>query len=311
MSAAAHIAPHEQRILDLAERKRRGVLDGEALAKLMNSGEITKAERRAIVKLASKPVVEKSPRQLLREEIKLKKQQPREKLSYEQRREKFSNVDVENEKRMEDAANFTVCLGCRKRGHFFKDCPRNTNRETNTTTIGESTANSLGAGNDKASKMQLICYNCGSTEHALRACEKPKSKDGTLPFASCFICKEKGHISRDCPNNANGIYAKGGNCHVCGSKAHLARHCPERSEEDKARWLEQQAAQAQEREDRELGPRVAGISSKEGDGGDDMYGADFETQRTDSDDDGDEERLGSKRKAKANKKGSKKHKRPS
>ena len=51
--------PHEQRILDLADRKRRGVLDGAAIAKLQRDGEITKSERRTIVKLASKPVVEK------------------------------------------------------------------------------------------------------------------------------------------------------------------------------------------------------------------------------------------------------------
>ncbi len=301
--------PHEQRILDLADRKRRGVLDGAAIAKLQRDGEITKSERRAIVKLASKPVVEKSSRQLLREEVKQKKAQPRERLTYEQRREKFTNVGTETEKRLAEAANFTVCLGCRKRGHFFKDCPKNPNSGNNATNTRGSAAIDFNASNDTAGVMQLICYNCGSTEHALRACEKPKSKDGTLPFASCFICKQKGHISRDCPSNANGIYAKGGSCHVCGSKAHLARNCPERSEEDKARWLEQQAAQAQEKEDRELGPRVAGISSKEeGGGGDALYGADTGVAGSDSDDGGENEEVGRKRKAKKDKKSSKKRK---
>lgn len=59
-----------------------------------------------------------------------------------------------------------------------------------------------------------ICFNCGSSKHALRVCPKPKQKDGSLPHARCFVCKEKGHISAHCKQNANGVYPKGGFCKV-------------------------------------------------------------------------------------------------
>ena len=74
---------------------------------------------------------------------------------------------------------------------------------------------------------------------------------------------------------------------------------------DPDRWY----AQAQEKEDRELGPRVAGISSKEeGGGGDALYGADTGVAGSDSDDGGENEEVGRKRKAKKDKKSSKKRK---
>lgn len=59
-----------------------------------------------------------------------------------------------------------------------------------------------------------ICFNCGSSKHALRACSRPRQKDGSLPHATCFVCKDKGHISAHCKQNANGIYPKGGFCKV-------------------------------------------------------------------------------------------------
>lgn len=31
---------------------------------------------------------------------------------------------------------------------------------------------------------------------------------GGTKYASCFICKERGHLSKDCPKNAHGIYPK-------------------------------------------------------------------------------------------------------
>lgn len=59
-----------------------------------------------------------------------------------------------------------------------------------------------------------ICFNCGSSKHALRVCPKPRREDGSLPHAKCFVCKEKGHISAHCKQNANGVYPKGGFCKV-------------------------------------------------------------------------------------------------
>lgn len=259
-----------RRVEELAEKKRSGELSGEDLKRMYEEGDISKAERRQVIKLASKPALEKSARQILRDEVRKKKQQPREKLSAEQRKEKYSEGDRVDHEREKNAANFVVCLGCRKRGHFLKDCPK------------------LAGGPmfDAPQQGQLVCFNCGSTEHALRACEKPSRQDGYLPFASCFLCKEKGHIARDCPNNTHGIYAKGGCCHVCGSTDHLARNCPERSEEDKAKWLREQEEQRQREEDRKLGPRIAGISTKEEEGaGGDTLGDDYAGNEVDSDDD--------------------------
>ena len=46
-----------------------------------------------------------------------------------------------------------------------------------------------------------------------------------MSLATCFVCQQQGHIARDCPKNAHGIYVSGGSCKRCGSKAHLARDC--------------------------------------------------------------------------------------
>ena len=53
-----------------------------------------------------------------------------------------------------------------------------------------------------------------------------------LPFATCFICKEKGHLSSQCEQNENGVYIKGGCCKECGSKYHLHVNCPEKKKKD-------------------------------------------------------------------------------
>lgn len=34
-----------------------------------------------------------------------------------------------------------------------------------------------------------------------------------LPYAQCFICGVQGHLSSQCPENANGLYPSGGCCH--------------------------------------------------------------------------------------------------
>lgn len=48
------------------------------------------------------------------------------------------------------------------------------------------------------------------------------------PYATCFICKEVGHISKDCPQNERGLYPNGGCCLECGSVRHLRKDCPEK-----------------------------------------------------------------------------------
>lgn len=245
-------------------------LSGKKLAEMVESGKITKTERRKIVKLSSKPIKIEQPlteRQILRNAVKEKKAQP--KLSKDDRRTKFTSfIALEKDKeRALEAANFTTCLGCRKRGHFLKDCPK-----VNKDSLADNT--------------ETFCFNCGLTGHALRHCTKPKSKDGTLPFASCFICNKKGHISKDCPENPNGLYPKGGCCHICLQKTHLVRDCPERTEEDKLNHENKRSREAQEAEDIQEGPRIGAIMSDSG-GGDDMDASYFANGDDKDDDDED------------------------
>ncbi|KAL1935368.1 hypothetical protein VTP01DRAFT_4508 [Rhizomucor pusillus] len=100
------------------------------------------------------------------------------------------------------------CLKCKQMGHSVNECPSQANGA-----VG-------------------ICYNCGSTEHALKHCKKPRNPDEPLPYAKCFVCNEQGHLSKQCPKNENGIYPNGGACHKCGSKAHLAKDCSVNVDED-------------------------------------------------------------------------------
>ena len=51
---------------------------------------------------------------------------------------------------------------------------------------------------------------------------------GAYPYATCFVCKEMGHISRDCLSNDNGLYPNGGCCLECGSVRHFRKDCPEK-----------------------------------------------------------------------------------
>lgn len=95
-----------------------------------------------------------------------------------------------------------VCFNCRKSGHLLSECP-NLNDETS------------GTG---------ICFKCGSTEHTHFECRVVRSQD--FKFATCFICNEQGHIARQCPDNAKGLYPKGGACKVCGDVTHLKKDCP-------------------------------------------------------------------------------------
>lgn len=106
-----------------------------------------------------------------------------------------------------------VCFACRKQGHSSQNCPS--------------------TGKTGHSRKVTICYFCGSKQHLLSGCKEynPTSQEegySALPFAECFVCKEKGHLSGSCPKNDKGIYWKGGSCRFCGSVRHLANACPSR-----------------------------------------------------------------------------------
>jgi hypothetical protein len=268
-------------IAQLAESYRSGALSGQALADMVTAGSLTKQERRKVVRVSSKPATsassgELTERQKLRLAVKEKKALP--KISKDDRRQKFLNVLLEQkeQEREKDAANFTTCLGCRKRGHFLKDCPKNLQTATDEPVVD-------------------ICFNCGEGGHALRHCSKPRRRDGSLPFASCFICKKKGHISKDCPENPNGLYPKGGCCHICLQKTHLVRDCPERTEEDRINHAAKKQRLLEDEEDRTLGPRIGSVVSG-GRGGDDVIDYDAGGDGDNGDDEGEDGDEGKKKK---------------
>jgi zinc finger CCHC domain-containing protein 9 len=80
-----------------------------------------------------------------------------------------------------------VCFKCRKSGHCIDECPE----------VKDDCEQGTG-----------ICYKCGSTEHSVNKC-KARVEAGTYPYATCFICKEQGHISKQCPDNPRGLYPNG------------------------------------------------------------------------------------------------------
>ena len=236
----------------LLKSLQTGEIATAELASLQKDGKITKSDRRKLVKQFKK-ISTLSTRQVQRREVKAKKSLP--KLSKVERYHKYVVGAIEEERKQHEA-NRTICLGCRKRGHFLKDCP---NVQTNTL------------------KEPEICFNCGSSEHPLRHCPHPRDGD-KLPFAKCFICKKTGHISKECPENANGLYPKGGCCHICFQKTHLVKDCPERTEEDKEKYRLLREAQ----KERELGPKVKGLMSDDIEGGDDDV--DYEMAEEENDD---------------------------
>ncbi|CAB3404136.1 unnamed protein product [Caenorhabditis bovis] len=104
--------------------------------------------------------------------------------------------------RQNEKSSRSACFHCREPGHLVSECPKKSSSD--------------GDG---------ICFKCGSTEHSIYSCKKKNIKG--FPFSTCFVCKQMGHLSRDCHQNLNGVYPNGGSCNVCGSIAHLKRNCPE------------------------------------------------------------------------------------
>ncbi|XP_068617618.1 zinc finger CCHC domain-containing protein 9-like [Battus philenor] len=99
-----------------------------------------------------------------------------------------------------------VCYNCRKGGHNLSDCP-----DLKTKIPGVDSA-------------EGVCFKCGSTEHRQFECKVQRDKE--FRFATCFICKEAGHIARQCPDNPKGLYPNGGCCKLCGDVTHLKKDCP-------------------------------------------------------------------------------------
>lgn len=106
-----------------------------------------------------------------------------------------------------------LCFKCRKPGHSMANCP-NQSDENNEESVD-------------------ICYFCGSIDHKLSECctyKKRIQENGPnakidLPFVKCFICNEKGHLTRNCSQNKNGAFPNGGKCRRCGSINHTLKEC--------------------------------------------------------------------------------------
>ncbi|KAI5638449.1 hypothetical protein NE865_08914 [Phthorimaea operculella] len=77
---------------------------------------------------------------------------------------------------------------------------------------------------ERADAPEGVCFKCGSTEHRQFECKVQRDKE--FRFATCFICKEPGHIARQCPDNPKGLYPNGGSCKLCGDVTHLRKDCP-------------------------------------------------------------------------------------
>ena len=143
-----------------------------------------------------------------------KNQGSKPKMTKEERRAKYTKIarDRQAKQWAKSRNSRTTCYHCRKQGHAVAQCP-----ELNASSSKEV----------RQENAQKICFKCGSIEHGLYQCPKLKHKNDTdLPFASCFVCHQKGHLAKHCEQNTKGIYVNGGCCKNCGSNQHRATECP-------------------------------------------------------------------------------------
>ena len=155
---------------------------------------------------------------------------PKPKMTKEERRKKYTDIarkrrQKQNGSRRPGSRKTFVCYNCRLPGHNAAECP---------SLNGGGQENQGVICTPVPKEGTVLCYKCGSTEHALHNCPKRHRGDRSdLPFATCFICSEKGHLASACPKNKSGIYINGGSCRNCGSQQHLASDCPERKKKGK------------------------------------------------------------------------------
>jgi hypothetical protein len=147
------------------------------------------------------------------------------------RRKLSSKVERFQDKIVTLAKKSLRCFKCRKRGHTIEDCKGDDEEkgddEPNKEDVVEKKEKPAIKKTPAKILAKILCYNCGSNEHSIHTCNI-KVDYANLPFADCFICKMKGHLSANCPQSDKGIYIRGGACFICKGKDHLAKNCPER-----------------------------------------------------------------------------------
>lgn len=171
------------------------------------------------------------------------------KMTKEERRVKYTNIAREKRQKQfqKKKHSNTVCFQCRKKGHSVSECPNNNTATSEQGSDGNTQSNSVVSKKASSTSGNSICYRCGSNDHSLKACPKltkeEKQQKGKLnyhkmdlPFATCFICHQQGHLSSQCQLNDHGIYVNSSNgdnsvrgCKICGKNDHLSIHCPETS----------------------------------------------------------------------------------
>lgn len=134
---------------------------------------------------------------------KKRKESTKPKMSKQERRTKYTAIA--RDRRMEKRFLNTTCFHCRKKGHTIQNCPKKKSEDDNT----------------------RICFRCGARDHSLADCTNEETTGDTLPFATCFVCKGKGHLASACPENEHGIFVNGGACRICQSTQHRAKTCPQ------------------------------------------------------------------------------------
>ena len=84
---------------------------------------------------------------------------------------------------------------------------------------------------NKKSKMDLsstVCYGCGKTGHMSRECPD-KAEGDVRRGGDCFNCGKSGHFSRECTEPKVHKQPSGLSCYNCGKVGHFSRECPDKA----------------------------------------------------------------------------------